>query len=1352
MERIKVENNLTQKQSNILDPIHDTLDQDVFNGTTPKMAFFEYHLDHVREVFRQHNFNPYAFDFYLTGSLCTYQYSDKSDVDISIVCNADEFSEEDRADLIGIVIQSLDGSFFPRTKHQYQHFVQPVGVDIEDLFILGLRSAWDFQKEEWVLKPKRPSKDIHKEKPDWILAGVQVSDKINTLIDNHHYEDAKDMYKAIHKKRKEDQIDYGDYSEGNVIYKFLDNNGTFDRLRNIGQRIAFQRTAMVGEDFVDYYYDSVFGRSTFKQDTHLNSKGMPCSCGWGKKNLPSVRSFYKNLKSDDYRISKVIKVSEEESDKIKKIIQKTLDRQISPESKWGKRYPAQAQLFTLDDIVQLVDERNVKFLSGLINMYKKVIQQNDPKRNESSYFSILDNYSRGYGMNLERQRGLGSENSKTLQDSKEFFRRVWTGDYGKAKGFSDYISLDKNVLPEISNIFNEIDYFRTMLEMREDRQENLGEMFKWSRYFFDGDEELLENVDAKLVQQMNNYVSKKLTEMQQSKEIDYRFISTLTILDRLIKASSYNFGYEQKVKRETKNFQEFVPQFLDGTLLNMRPENLLDYLVDNKFNENNNLFARFADLLLYIKNSDIQRLVNEYQDLSFPTNFEGMETFSDIERKVSEIKSLAKEREEYKQLLRMYQEGQLSYDDNEPIFTFEVKKGNPEKALPGTWGVYRIETISDMELEGKLMNHCIGTDEYEHWQRRSQGLNTVFSVRDPNGIPWASIELDLDGQTIGQGFGRHNQDIRQNEQKILNAFFGQESFQRGSSMPDRYLVRTADGEEIEYDASSVEDALNQHKGFIEEVKSKEYEYDYSEKEIKGLKAVAAYGAGHEWFRKKEGERTGHYSPEDLPAPYEEEEEPEITYQEISASDYYGVGDLPDVSDVYGLQGLWEWFEESYHFAEFDFYIPESLREQSPDEYEDLEDLTTDEYGRYVRRQIDPFYWGGSLNQVYSLADQIVEHHKDEMNSSYDPESDNHEDFDYPTFVEIIKGFGAYAVLSSFKENANSATFASHLNSLDYYLQKKTVEYNTIGDKGAIAIINAIRLIIEPARSAELDGYINGTHSDLDIQEGEIYKATEIEFGSWDYSNEFDNSYIDVEIKSEKPPLINNQYSFNSDDRNYINYIQYAINLANEFYEELQNFDKTISGGPIQRTFEFTYPTRDSEVANNLLSLTEEAKREQYDLSNPEDVARKERIESQQDLMRWEQTVIPNLDQKGYDLSNIVTTIFKKSGINPDGSIENFRLLSHGGTRIRYNNINIYLNLTSQIVNMLEYIKSRVYVKNNPTDFPQYGQSQGQINFYEMPPEPTDEEYEKWLRGQEGILAPFPANSQSLSPSQGFING
>jgi len=227
------------RQSNILDPIRNELDQDAFNGMTPKKEFFEYHIDHIKEVFRQEGFNKHAFDFYLTGSLCTYQYSEKSDVDISIVCNLDLFSEEDRADLISIVINTVDGTFFPRTLHRYQHFVQPSGIDIFDLFFLGTRAAWDFQEDKWVIEPKKNrTHDISKEKPDWVSTGIQISDKINAMIDAGKDADAKMMYQSVHERRRQDEKQYGDYSEGNIIYKLLDNNGTFNRLRNIGQRIA----------------------------------------------------------------------------------------------------------------------------------------------------------------------------------------------------------------------------------------------------------------------------------------------------------------------------------------------------------------------------------------------------------------------------------------------------------------------------------------------------------------------------------------------------------------------------------------------------------------------------------------------------------------------------------------------------------------------------------------------------------------------------------------------------------------------------------------------------------------------------------------------------------------------------------------------------------------------------------------------------------------------------------------------------------------------------------------------------------------------------------------------------------
>lgn len=227
------------KTANILDPIHDELDQRVFDGIEPRYNLFEGHLTHMREVFRQNGFDHRAFDFYLTGSICTYQYSETSDCDITIVCNQEEFDERDRTDLVLIVTQELDGEHFPGTEYPFQHFVQPGGVDIHDLFRTGLRSAYSFSDMEWI-SPPDPNRvvDIQNEYPDWFAEAIQVSEKMNTMIDGGHYEDAFMYYKVIHDRRKEDQKLYGDISSGNVIYKFVVNNGTIDRLRNVGYHIA----------------------------------------------------------------------------------------------------------------------------------------------------------------------------------------------------------------------------------------------------------------------------------------------------------------------------------------------------------------------------------------------------------------------------------------------------------------------------------------------------------------------------------------------------------------------------------------------------------------------------------------------------------------------------------------------------------------------------------------------------------------------------------------------------------------------------------------------------------------------------------------------------------------------------------------------------------------------------------------------------------------------------------------------------------------------------------------------------------------------------------------------------------
>lgn len=228
-----------RRYSNILDPPQDELDQRLFDGIQPRLDLFEPILYHARQVFRQHGFNPKAFDFYLTGSICTYNYSETSDCDITIVCNVDEFHPVDRADLIAVVRDSLDGKEFPGTNYKFQWFVQPQGVDVLDLFKIGLRNAYDFQNHIWIVEPDETRKhNIRSEYPDWFHDAMQVSDKFNTLLDHEKVKEAYEMFQEIHERRAQDQKLYGDVSYGNIVYKYLVNNGSVDRLRYRGYNIA----------------------------------------------------------------------------------------------------------------------------------------------------------------------------------------------------------------------------------------------------------------------------------------------------------------------------------------------------------------------------------------------------------------------------------------------------------------------------------------------------------------------------------------------------------------------------------------------------------------------------------------------------------------------------------------------------------------------------------------------------------------------------------------------------------------------------------------------------------------------------------------------------------------------------------------------------------------------------------------------------------------------------------------------------------------------------------------------------------------------------------------------------------
>lgn len=233
-----------QKSSNIFDPIENELDQRVFKGEQPRPSVVSFIRRKIYSTLRDtwvDNPERY-FKLFLTGSLTTFQYSDSSDCDISLYPDypalQDLFGEDDpiqiRADLITIVTTELDGAPIPGSRHPLQDFVVNPDIFPQDLYKSGERSAWSFQTNEWFVPPERERTHIvSDEMPRAFLRAQDMADKLTTLLDAKETDAARDFYAQVHKKRSADEkAGLGDFSEGNIVYKWLLHQGLFDRLNN----------------------------------------------------------------------------------------------------------------------------------------------------------------------------------------------------------------------------------------------------------------------------------------------------------------------------------------------------------------------------------------------------------------------------------------------------------------------------------------------------------------------------------------------------------------------------------------------------------------------------------------------------------------------------------------------------------------------------------------------------------------------------------------------------------------------------------------------------------------------------------------------------------------------------------------------------------------------------------------------------------------------------------------------------------------------------------------------------------------------------------------------------------------
>jgi DNA-binding transcriptional regulator YhcF (GntR family) len=109
-----------------------------------------------------------------------------------------------------------------------------------------LRSGYDLSSDEWIVPPEEDRAiDVKKEMNAAYVYALECADKMERLL---RYEPSKaiQFWHQIHKRRRRDQqAGKGDFSNANIVYKFLDNRGLMPAISEVsGEYIASTKTAM----------------------------------------------------------------------------------------------------------------------------------------------------------------------------------------------------------------------------------------------------------------------------------------------------------------------------------------------------------------------------------------------------------------------------------------------------------------------------------------------------------------------------------------------------------------------------------------------------------------------------------------------------------------------------------------------------------------------------------------------------------------------------------------------------------------------------------------------------------------------------------------------------------------------------------------------------------------------------------------------------------------------------------------------------------------------------------------------------------------------------------------------------
>lgn len=214
--------------------IKDELNPKVWNDSIIDEEVRENLLKIAQDFYNVTDINADVKDVILTGSLSNYNWSEKySDYDLHILIDFKQVSED--VDLVKKYVDAAKNNW--NKTHDIKIRGYEVEVYIQDVTEIHKSSGiYSLMKDKWVVKPSKveftPDEDAIKEKGKSSMMSIDDLEKqLGKKKHDDFSEEVKKIWTKIKNYRKSGlDSEGGEFSVGNLVFKFLRRNGYIERL------------------------------------------------------------------------------------------------------------------------------------------------------------------------------------------------------------------------------------------------------------------------------------------------------------------------------------------------------------------------------------------------------------------------------------------------------------------------------------------------------------------------------------------------------------------------------------------------------------------------------------------------------------------------------------------------------------------------------------------------------------------------------------------------------------------------------------------------------------------------------------------------------------------------------------------------------------------------------------------------------------------------------------------------------------------------------------------------------------------------------------------------------------------